>query len=63
MGLTELQYGMSGINVHFFFPTRPEEIKVCCGQRRESYRSLQSRAKKKEVISLAVADGCGASGF
>ncbi len=30
-GLTELQYGMSGVNVHFLFLTRPEEIKVSCG--------------------------------
>lgn len=65
-GLTKLQYGMSGINVHFLFLIRPKEIKVRCGQRRQSNCGLQSHAEKKEMIisvfipsCTAVADGCG----
>jgi hypothetical protein len=46
-GLTKLQYGMSGINVHFLFLIRPKEIKVRCGQRRQSNCGLQSHAEKK----------------
>jgi hypothetical protein len=33
------------VNVHLLVLIRPKEVKVCRGQRRESYRSLQSQAK------------------
>lgn len=48
LGLTELKYGMSGINVYFFLLTCSKEIKACCGQCRQSNCSLQSKADNNQ---------------
>jgi hypothetical protein len=40
--LTELQYGMLGIDVHLYFLTGAEKVKVHSHKCRESDRSLSS---------------------